>query len=98
MNLVSIITPVYNTEKFLAGCITSVLQQTHTNWELLIIDDGSVDGSANVVKQFNDPRIHYFHQENQGVSAARNAALRRMKGDFFCFLDGDDVMPPHSIA
>jgi glycosyltransferase involved in cell wall biosynthesis len=96
-SLISIIMPVYNAEKFVAEAINSVLKQTYANWELLIINDGSVDGSEQVIKIFNDNRIRFFYQSNQGVSAARNVGLKNMKGDYFCFLDADDVLSPNSL-
>jgi glycosyltransferase involved in cell wall biosynthesis len=95
--LVSIIMPVYNAEKYVAEAIASVLQQSYTDWELIIVDDGSIDGSSGVISRFDDPRIIRIRQLNAGVSAARNAGLALMKGDFFCFLDADDLLPPSSI-
>ncbi len=96
--LVSIIMPVYNASQFIAEAIDSVLTQTHSNWELLIINDGSTDSSEQVILSYNDERIQYHLQENKGVSAARNIGLKSMKGDFFCFLDADDILPKNSIA
>ncbi len=96
-SLVSIIMPVYNGEKYLAEAIRSVLAQTHQPIELLIVNDGSTDATESIVKQFEDTRIRYFVQKNAGVSAARNLALANMQGDFFCCLDGDDVLPENSI-
>lgn len=92
--------PVYNTGPFLRQAIESVIAQTYEDWELLVINDGSTDGSEQIIRVFaeNDKRIVAFHQGNSGVSSARNLALKKMKGDFFCFLDGDDWLPPHSIA
>lgn len=95
--LVSVIMPAYNAAAYISEAIQSVLDQTYQNWELLIVNDGSKDDTETKVKAFEDPRIHYFKQENQGVSAARNLALQNMKGDFFCFLDADDAYPPKSI-
>lgn len=95
--LVSIITPFYNAETFLKEAIDSVLAQTHENWELLLVNDGSTDKSKAMVKTFDDSRIRYFEQENKGVSAARNVALNEMKGDFFCFLDADDQLTENSL-
>ncbi|MGL1889886.1 MAG: glycosyltransferase [Reichenbachiella sp.] len=95
--MISIIMPVYNAEKYVAEAISSVLNQTHENWELLVINDGSIDRSASIIQSYNDPRIYYFTQDNQGVSAARNVGLSHMKGDFFCFLDADDFIPNHSL-
>lgn len=97
-NLVSIIMPVYNAEKYVAEAIDSLLSQSHTNWELLIINDGSTDQSAEIIAHYQDSRIRYFSQDNQGVSAARNVGLSKMEGDFFCFLDGDDCFPIDSLS
>lgn len=96
--LVSIIMPAYNAEGFIAEAIASVQNQTHNNWELLIVNDGSVDATEQEVQKIDDPRIHYFSQKNAGASAARNKALRQMKGDYFCFLDADDILPPNAIT
>jgi glycosyltransferase involved in cell wall biosynthesis len=95
--LVSIITPFYNAEKYLSESISSVLNQSFYNWELLLINDGSTDSSKEIALSFNDDRIRYFEQENKGVSAARNLGLNMMKGEFFCFLDADDILPFKSI-
>lgn len=94
---VSIIMPVFNAEKYLSEAIESVLHQTYKNWELLIINDGSTDGSKEKIRQYADDRIQYFEQQNQGVSVARNVGLQNMKGDFFCFLDADDILPENSL-
>ncbi len=96
-DLVSIITPIYNAEKYLAEAIQSVLDQTHENWELLLVNDGSTDQSEEIARFYSDVRIRYFEQENKGVSAARNVGLTEMKGRYFCFLDADDTLPSKSI-
>jgi glycosyltransferase involved in cell wall biosynthesis len=90
--------PAYNAASFLDDAIESVIRQTYTNWELIIINDGSTDNSEEVIKGNFDSRIRYIYQENGGVSKARNTGLRFMQGAYFCFLDADDVMPPKSIA
>lgn len=95
--LVSIITPFLNGGKFLSGCIESVLAQTYAHWELLLINDGSIDNSEEIVRSFIDPRIRYFTHENKGVSASRNVGLSEMNGDFFCFLDVDDEFTSSSL-
>jgi glycosyltransferase involved in cell wall biosynthesis len=96
--LVTIIMPVYNAAPYVGYAIESVLQQTHVKWELLIIDDGSTDGSSLIIKSFKDPRIHFFSQPNRGVSSARNVGLLHRKGQYLCFLDADDALPPESIS
>ena len=95
--LVSIIMPVFNSEKYLVESIQSVLDQTHSDWELLIVNDGSTDDSEKVALSFQDDRIKYFKQRNRGVSSARSYALERMKGDYFCFLDSDDALSVDSL-
>jgi teichuronic acid biosynthesis glycosyltransferase TuaG len=89
--------PAFNAEKYIRAAIQSVLQQTYYHWELLIINDGSIDNTENEVLAFDDARIIYRKQRNAGVSGARNAALKIMKGDYFCFLDADDIIPPNSL-
>src|SRR5687768_10401875 len=96
-NLVSIIMPVHNAGRFVREAIQSVLDQSYSNWELLIINDGSIDDSAKQINQLQDERIKLFNQEHRGVSAARNVGLAHMRGDYFCFLDADDVLPPRSV-
>jgi glycosyltransferase involved in cell wall biosynthesis len=95
--MVSIIIPCYNADKYLKVSIDSIIAQTYTNWELLIIDDGSTDNTEAFIKTFKDERIQYFYQQHKGVSAARNLGLEKMSGDYFCFLDADDYMPPRSL-
>jgi teichuronic acid biosynthesis glycosyltransferase TuaG len=95
--LVSVIIPVYNSERFIGAAIDSALGQSYYSIELLIVNDGSTDATQQVIEEKRDIRICYFKQENRGVSAARNVGLANMKGDYFCFLDADDTMPPNSI-
>jgi len=94
---VSIILPSYNAEKYISESIKSVLCQTHKDLELIIINDGSTDNTEKIIQSFSDLRITYIRQENKGVSAARNVGLAQMKGNYFCFLDADDLLPPRSI-
>jgi glycosyltransferase involved in cell wall biosynthesis len=89
--------PVYNSSKYISESIESVINQIFKNWELIIIDDGSNDSTDEVVSQYMDTRIRYFKQSHGGVSSARNFALEKMKGDYFCFLDADDVMPSNGL-
>lgn len=90
--------PAFNAEATIAFAIESVLAQDWQLWELLIVNDGSQDQTEVEVKRYKDARIYYFWQENAGVSEARNNALRRMKGEFFCFLDADDALPRNSLS
>lgn len=90
--LVSIIMPSWNTGKYIAESIKSVLNQTYTNWELLIVDDCSTDNTDRIVESFNDERIKYFHNDvNSGAAFSRNKALREAKGEWIAFLDSDDL-------
>lgn len=93
-DLISIIVPVYNTEKYLDQCIQSVLAQTYTNWELLLVDDGSTDSSGAICDKYakQDPRLRVFHKENGGVSSARNLGLDNAKGEWITFVDADDCI------
>lgn len=97
MNKVSIIIPVYNVEKYVATTVESVLQQTYTNFELLIIDDGSPDQSIKICKKYTDPRIKIIHQQNRGVAAARNTGIRHSQGQYLAFLDADDLWVPQKL-
>lgn len=89
--MISVIIPLYNKEHFIAKTIESVLAQTYEDFELIIINDGSTDHSADIVSSFKDARIKYVEKENRGVSSARNFGLRMAKGDFIAFLDADDT-------
>lgn len=95
--MISIITPFYQSQKYIEESIKSVLHQNYQDWELLLINDGSKDKSKEIALSFKDKRIRYFEQENKGVSAARNLGLINMKGDYFCFLDADDIIPNNSL-
>lgn len=95
----AVVIPVYNREKVIARAVQSVQNQTFKDWELIIIDDGSVDGTAMVVKSFlTDSRIKYIWQENKGAQAARNHGLSLAKGEYICFLDSDDELLPDFMA
>jgi len=91
--LVSIITPVYNGEKYLAQTIESALTQSYSNFELIIVNDGSFDQSDLIIEKYlvADPRIYYIQQTNAGVASARNTAIKRAKGKYISFLDQDDL-------
>lgn len=88
--LISIIMPVYNGGKFVRSGIDSVLEQTYAHWELIIVDDGSTDDSAQIIKQCRDPRVKYVYQANAGPLAARNHGLECAQGEYVIFLDCDD--------
>ncbi len=96
--LVSIIMPSWNTGRFIAESIQSVLNQTYTNWELIIVDDCSTDNTDEVVRSFSDPRIKYFHNEmNIGAALTRNKAMREAQGEWIAFLDSDDLWMPEKL-
>lgn len=92
--MISIIIPVYNAENFLHRCIDSILAQTNLDWELLLIDDGSSDGSGAICDEYakQDVRIRVIHKENGGVSSARNLGLDKAHGQWITFIDADDYV------
>lgn len=94
--LVTIIVPVYNVHAYVGECIESLMHQTYTNLEILLVDDGSTDGSDKLCEEYarKDNRIRVIHQENQGPAAARNAGLDHTKGEYVAFVDSDDVVAP----
>ena len=87
---VSIVIPLYNKEAYIKNTLSKVFEQSYQDFEIVIVDDGSTDGSAAVVKEFDDPRIRLFSQENQGASAARNNGCRLARYEHIAFLDADD--------
>lgn len=97
MKLVSVIIPAYNVERYIAQTVRSVLNQTYSNFELLIIDDESPDKSVEICQQFGDPRLKIIHQKNRGLAGARNTGIRQAKGDYLAFLDGDDLWLPEKL-
>lgn len=96
---VSVIVPVYNVERYLDRCINSVLRQTYTDLELILVDDGSADSSGRICDSCRerDGRVRVIHKENGGVSSARNAGLDIAAGDYILFLDGDDALDENAI-
>ncbi len=98
-NLISVVVPVYNVAPYLEECVKSVLCQTYTNFELLLIDDGSTDGSGHLcdVYKEQDSRIQVIHQANGGLSQARNVGLRKAGGKYVYFLDSDDMIVPFAL-
>lgn len=98
--LVSVVMPAYNSAKFIAGSIQSVINQSHQNWELLIIDDASEDSTLEIIETFQseDPRIkHCKNSINEGAGISRNKAIRASKGNFIAFLDADDLWLPEKL-
>lgn len=98
-DLVSVIVPAYNVEKYLNACVESVINQSYQNWELILVDDGSKDRTAEICDKWGqkDNRIRVIHQDNAGVGAARNAGLDMVKGDYIAFLDSDDCYTPDAL-
>ena len=98
--LVSIVTPLYNSERYIGETIKSVQAQTYTNWEMLVVDNCSTDGSVDVIRSFQneDERIKLIQlKRNEGPAIARNTGIREAKGRFIIFLDSDDVWYPHLL-
>lgn len=97
--LISIVVPVYKAEPYLSKCVNSILSQTYSNLEIILIDDGSPDHSGEMCDSFSkkDLRVHVYHQKNQGVSAARNRGVKASEGQFIAFVDADDWIEPEYI-
>ena len=95
-NLVSIVIPVYNSEKYLEECLDSILNQTYENIEIIAIDDGSEDSSLDILKKYSD-KIHIFSQENQGLASSLNLGISKLKGSWLKWFSPDDVMYPYTI-
>lgn len=97
-NLVSIIMPAYNAEKYIKDAVDSVIKQTYTNWELIIIDDCSSDGTEKMIKKYQDRRIRYIkNKKNQGAVLSRNKGMRISSGRYVAFLDSDDMWEPRKL-
>lgn len=99
MPKISVIVPVYKAEEYLAGCIDSILSQTFSDFEVILMDDGSPDNSYAICRDYTarDSRIQVLQQENQGQAAARNHALAQAKGEWLCYVDSDDVIHPQML-
>lgn len=97
--LISIIIPIYNTEKYLPRCLDSVVHQTYNNLEIILIDDGSTDNSYQIAKDYSakDSRIKLIHQKNQGLSGARNTGIGKSTGKYISFIDSDDEVKSNFI-
>lgn len=98
--LISVVVPIYNVEKYLRLCLDSLLVQTYTNFEVLMINDGSSDGSSNICKEYltKDRRFQYFEKENGGSSDARNYGVEHSKGEYITFVDSDDWLKETFLA
>lgn len=99
MPIISVIVPVYNVETYIHRCVDSILAQTFTNYELILVDDGSQDHCPAICDDYaeKDGRIHVIHQENGGLSAARNSGIDIAKGDYLTFVDSDDMIHPRYL-
>lgn len=95
--MISVVIPLYNKELSVAGTLRSVLAQTYTDFEVIVVDDGSTDGSASVVESFADNRIRLIRKTNGGVSSARNRGIQEARGSHIAFLDGDDCWEPNYL-
>lgn len=96
---ISVILPCYNAERYLNACFESLFAQSMRDFEVIFIDDGSLDGSLAIARRCagRDDRIRVFAQENQGVSAARNLGLSHARGEWITFVDGDDILRPDAL-
>ena len=92
MDLISIVVPVYNAEKYIGTCINSVLEQTYSNFELLLLNDGSKDHTLDVLKSYEDVRVKVYSFENQGAGKTRNKGIQLSKGKYITFIDADDYI------
>ena len=98
MPKVSVIIPVYNGEKYLQKAIDSILNQTFTDFEIIIVNDASIDGTADILDSLNDPRIHIItHKNNSGPSESRNDAIRNSSGKYIAIMDSDDLSVPQRL-
>lgn len=97
--LISVIIPVYNVEKYLARCLNSIVKQTYKNLEIILVNDGSTDNSEDIIKKYEkkDNRIKYIKQKNSGLSSARNTGIKNSYGNYLSFIDGDDYVNVHFI-
>lgn len=95
--LISVVMPVYNVEKYVAEAIRSVLAQSYQTFELIVVDDGGQDSSMDIVRAFPDDRIHIVSQPNRGLAGARNTGIAHARGDYIALLDSDDRWDPHKL-
>lgn len=97
--LFSVIVPVYNIEDYIEECVESILKQVYPNWELILVDDGSTDGSSMICRRYSamDDRIIYLNKENSGQSDARNMGVSKARGDYLVFVDGDDFISKNAL-
>jgi glycosyltransferase involved in cell wall biosynthesis len=98
MPKVSVVIPLYQTERFIAGAIRSVQAQSFSDFEILVVDDGSTDDGPAIAERMGEPRLRVVRQENRGLAGARNSGVREAKGDYVAFLDADDLWTPDKLA
>ncbi len=98
--MISVIVPVYKVEKYLRECVDSILMQSYTDFELILVDDGSPDRCGEICEEYSirDLRVRVIHQENQGLSGARNTGMEAAVGDYITFVDSDDLVSPQYLA
>lgn len=98
-DLISVIVPVYKVENYLHSCVDSILNQTYSNLEIILVDDGSPDGCGQICDAYNqmDSRVKVIHQENAGVGVARNSGMKMASGEYIMFVDSDDWLAPDAI-
>jgi glycosyltransferase involved in cell wall biosynthesis len=98
--MLSVIMPVFNRAAYLEDAVKSVLAQSYANWELILVDDGSIDSSPQIIDRFSeqDPRIRCMHQENHGAAAARNRGVEMARAEWLCYLDSDDIWFSHTLG
>lgn len=96
---ISVIIPIYNVEKYLSDCVESVLKQTYTDLEIILVDDGSQDASGQICDDYakQDSRVQVIHKKNGGLSSARNAGIDQATGQYFFFLDSDDWIAENAL-
>lgn len=98
MDKISVIVPVYGVEKYIKKCISSIVNQTYSNLEIIIVDDGTKDNSIKIVEDnFNDKRIKIYHKENGGLASARNYGIKKASGDYLFFVDSDDFLDTNCL-
>lgn len=96
---VSVVVPIYNVERFLPQCLDSIVSQSHKDLDIILVNDGPTDSSARIADDYaaRDGRIRVIHKKNEGVSTARNAGIEAAKGEYVCFVDGDDYVMPDYV-
>ena len=98
---ISVIVPVYNVKSYLSACLDSILNQDFDSYEIVVVDDGSTDGSGELAEQYasrHTDKIRVLHQENQGLGGARNTGIKDAKGEYVAFIDSDDWIKPNMLS